>query len=736
MPDKSDSPEKSVKVNFLTQTRFDEFDLHPEIFKGLDTAGFEFCSPIQSQVLPLSLTGRDIAGQAQTGTGKTAAFLLTILARFLKEPPDETPSKKKRPSALIIAPTRELAMQIHEEAEMLSGDANLKMVRVIGGIDYDKQAEELRNGVDMVICTPGRLIDYMKQKIFDPSAIKTVVIDEADRLLDLGFEKDMRFILSKLPHYEKRQSMLFSATLSYRVLELTYQYMNLPEFISVVPDNTSIKGIEQSLFHVGNDKKLSLLLGVLNRESTGPILIFVNTKAGVEWLAEKLKGNGFQAEGITGDLPQRKRLQLMKQFKDGKINMLVATDVASRGIHVENISHVINYDLPQEAENYVHRIGRTARAGKTGKAISFACENYVFYLEAIEKMIGDKIPVLWPEDEWFSQDKAGPVARKYGNHSRGKKSPDKRPSHKKGPNPQRKNGKTGSYGRAGDTRRPSEMKSNRFPGSFFGFAPPSEGDKESDAKKKKVSEKNGPEKNGPEKNGPEKNGPDPKNVGKKKPDPKGSDKKSSEKKRPAKRSPKKDSGQTTKNQNAKNQSPKNQSPKKESAPKKPIKKQSADKQTPEEETAKKESPKKKPTKRVNKKEPGKRVAKKDSGKQMGKEGDKPADKKKPKPANKPPANKTEKKTKPSDKKATKKDTPLDTDKKPDKKTDKRKTVKTGQTRDKMDKKNPEKKADQKIQTDPKAKEAPEKSAAPTMAPKTEKGTDKTPEKTPDKTNDE
>ena len=592
MPDKLDSPKKSAKVDFLTKTRFDEFDFHPEIFKGLKTAGFEFCSPIQSQVLPLSLTGRDIAGQAQTGTGKTAAFLLTILARFLKEPPDDSPSTKKYPSALIIAPTRELAIQIHEEAEMLAGDAKLKIVRVIGGLDYDKQAEELRQGVDMVVCTPGRLIDYMKQNIFNPSAIKTVVIDEADRLLDLGFEKDMRFILSKLPHYEKRQSMLFSATLSYRVLELTYQYMNLPEFISVVPDNASIKGIEQSLFHVGNDKKLSLILGILNKEAKGPILIFVNTKAGVEWLAEKLKGNGFLAEGITGDLPQPKRLKLMKRFKEGEINMLVATDVASRGIHVEDISHVINYDLPQEAENYVHRIGRTARAGKTGKAISFACENYVFYLEAIENMIGDKIPVVWAEDDWFADDKAGPVSKRRSSHPRGKRPSDKKPSHKRPPI--RKNGKNGgAYGRAGGAKKTSEGKSNPFPGSFFGFGPPSEEDKKAD--KTCVRTDNKSDEKGAAKKTDQKSS-DQKNLDKKSSAKKSVSQKKPDRKNVAKRGDKKEAG-------------------------KPI-----DKKEP----AKKKVAKKEPVKRVNKKEPDKKIDKKETGKTVDKTAkavDKKADKK-------------------------------------------------------------------------------------------------------------
>ena len=269
-----------------------------------------------------------------------------------------------------------------------------------------------KQGVDIVICTPGRIIDYYKQGIFKTEGIQSLVIDEADRLLDLGFAKDMRYILRKLPPYDKRQSMLFSATLSYRVMELTYEYMNLPEFISITPEAVTVEGIEQSLYHVGSDRKFQLLLGLLKREEWSRMLIFVNTKAGVENLTYRLKGNGWPAEGITGDLPQRKRFQLMAQFKKGQIKILVATDVASRGIHVEDISHVINYDLPQESENYVHRIGRTARAGKTGKAISLACERYVFHLEQLEDMLDYKIPVIWPEEDWYLEDKSRPIANK------------------------------------------------------------------------------------------------------------------------------------------------------------------------------------------------------------------------------------------------------------------------------------------------------------------------------------
>ena len=451
--------QRREKPTFLTSIRFDEFDLPKQVIDGLNDTGFMNCTPIQAQVLPISLTGRDVAGQAQTGTGKTAAFLVTVFTRLLALPR----RSDRLPSALIVAPTRELANQIYEEAEDLGRHTGFTMAKVLGGIGYRKQAEILRQGTDIIICTPGRIIDYFKQGIFKTAGIKISVIDEADRLLDLGFAKDMRYILRKLPHYEKRQSMLFSATLSYRVMELTYEYMNLPEFIAVTPEEVVVEGIEQTLFHIGNENKLPLLLGLLEREDWSRLLIFVNTKAGVTWLTRKLNGNGLPAEGITGDLPQRRRFRLMEWFKSGRIKILVATDVASRGIHVEDISHVINYDLPQDVENYIHRIGRTARAGKTGRALALACEKYVFHLEPLEEMLGYKIPVLWPEDDWFVKDKSrlAPIGRK----ARGRR-------------PFRGRGCGRGKKRPFTPKTPPKTRSGSHPGSLFGIAP------ESDAKAK------------------------------------------------------------------------------------------------------------------------------------------------------------------------------------------------------------------------------------------------------------
>jgi len=468
---------RADKPHFLTKVKFEDFDLPAEVLAGLADAGFVNCTPIQAQVLPVSLTGRDVAGQAQTGTGKTAAFLVTVFTRLLRLPDRETSSravsKPGPPLALIVAPTRELALQIYHDAEILGRHTGLTLAQVIGGIDYRRQAEVLRRGADIVICTPGRIIDYFKQGVFKTSGIKTLVIDEADRLFDLGFTKDMRYILQKLPHYEKRQSMLFSATLSYRVLELTYDYMNLPEFISVTPEEVTVEGIEQSLFHVGRAEKLPLLLGLLEREDWGRVLIFVNTKAGVEWLAEKLRGNGLPAEGITGDIPQPKRLRLMEGFKTGRVKILVATDVASRGIHVEDITHVINYDLPQDIENYVHRIGRTARAGKSGRAITLACEEYVFHLAPLEEFLGRQIPVVWPEEDWFKKDQSGPVSMySRGRRRPGPDRPRREAAGKRERRPdQRKAAEGKEQPKTVSVSTPAKTVSVSRPGGIFGLSP-------------------------------------------------------------------------------------------------------------------------------------------------------------------------------------------------------------------------------------------------------------------------
>jgi len=383
--------------------RFEELNLPPPILEGIRAAGFAECTPVQALTLPEALKGRDIAAQAQTGTGKTAAFLITVFSRMLTSP---APGPGPSPRALVIAPTRELVIQIEAEARLLSGSAGFRIVSAYGGIDYIKQRNDIAKGVDILIGTPGRLIDYLKQRVYSLKKTRFLVIDEADRMFDMGFISDLRFLLRRMSPYDQRQSMLFSATLSTRVMELCYEHMNNPERFSVTPEKMTVDVVDQELYHVSKDEKLGLLLGLLKREAGGHYIIFCNMKSTADRLKLFLNANGFSSAAITGDLPQEKRLKVLNRFKIGSLSILIATDVASRGLHVDGVTHVINYDLPQDAEDYVHRIGRTARAGASGKAISLACEDYVLHLEPLETMLGYKIPVVWPEDDWFVEDRA------------------------------------------------------------------------------------------------------------------------------------------------------------------------------------------------------------------------------------------------------------------------------------------------------------------------------------------
>jgi len=384
---------------------FDELELHAKVREGLKHAGFTHCTPIQAKVLPLTLAGRDVAGQAQTGTGKTAAFLITLFTRLLE---NRNPRRPAAPRALVIAPTRELAVQISKDAELLGHGNGLTVQAVYGGVDYKKQRDSLRQDVDVLVGTPGRLIDYLKQKVYDLHGIEVLVIDEADRMFDMGFIRDLRFLLRRCTPADRRQSMLFSATLSHDVLELAYMFMNDAVSIEVKPEQVTAEGVEHWLYHVGVHEKVSVLIGLLKREGAERTLIFVNMRRTADQLCRTLALNGYSAEQITGDIDQRKRLQILEQFRNGTLPILVATDVASRGLHIEGVTHVINYDLPLDAEDYVHRVGRTARAGASGTAISLACERYVESLEAIEKLIGFKIEHDFPEDELLVEYKPAP----------------------------------------------------------------------------------------------------------------------------------------------------------------------------------------------------------------------------------------------------------------------------------------------------------------------------------------
>jgi len=383
-----------MSIEFLS------LDLPGPVQRGIQAAGFALCTPIQEAVLPITLRGRDVAGQAQTGTGKTAAFLVSAFTRLLRQPARRS-GKLAAPRALIIAPTRELAVQIHGDAQLLGQFTGLDMQVVYGGVDYQKQRQNLRAGVDILVGTPGRLIDYLKQGVYTLEAVEIFVIDEADRMFDMGFIRDVRYLVRRMPPPEERQSCLFSATLSQQVLELAYESMNQPAMVAVAPEQVTAENVEETLYHVARDEKFSLLLGVLQREKGKRILIFSNMKHQAERLERNLIRHGYHARAITGDVDQRKRLKIMKEFKEGGLHILVATDVASRGLHIEGVTHVINYDLPQDPGDYVHRVGRTARAGASGKAISFADEEFVLSLPAIEELIGHKIPVEWAEDGLF-----------------------------------------------------------------------------------------------------------------------------------------------------------------------------------------------------------------------------------------------------------------------------------------------------------------------------------------------
>ncbi len=376
--------------------KFEELDIHEKVLEGIKAAGFTKCTPVQAETLPAALLGKDIAAQAQTGTGKTAAFLIAIFSRMHKISPL---GKGNSPRVLIVAPTRELVVQIDAEARLLSGSSGFKIVPVYGGVDYIKQRDAIASGVDMLIGTPGRLIDYLKQRVYSLKKTQFLVIDEADRMFNMGFISDLRFLLRRMSPYDQRQSMLFSATLSHRVLELCYEHMNMPEQFSLTPESVTVEQIEQEIYHVGKTEKYGLLLGILRREPDGRYLIFCNTKVVAGRLEVFLTANGFATSAITGDLHQTKRMKVLSNFKKGTLPILVATDVASRGLHIDGVTHVINYDLPQDPEDYVHRIGRTARAGAEGKALSLACEEYVHSLSDVEEYIKHKIPVaLLPEE--------------------------------------------------------------------------------------------------------------------------------------------------------------------------------------------------------------------------------------------------------------------------------------------------------------------------------------------------
>jgi ATP-dependent RNA helicase RhlB len=400
----------------LSEIEFSSFKLNEKIAQGIEEAGFSYCTPIQAQTIPIAIQGKDVAGQAQTGTGKTAAFLVACM-QYLMDKPANAERKPTQPRAIMLAPTRELAIQIHKDAELLGKHTGLKLGLVFGGTGYEQQRKQLEQGVDILIGTPGRLIDYFKQGVFDLKAVQVMVLDEADRMFDLGFIKDIRYLLRRMPKPEERLGMLFSATLSYRVTELAYEHMDNPEEVKIETDKVTADKVKQTSYMTANDEKVSLLIGLLRHMDPRRTIVFVNTKRTADLVWGFLEGNGFGAAVLSGDVPQKKRMRLLGEFQSGDLPVLVATDVAARGLHIPDVSHVINYDLPEDSEDYVHRIGRTARAGASGDAISFACETYSFSLPDIESYIGHRIDMQPVTSELLAE--VDPKSRKYPTHGKG-----------------------------------------------------------------------------------------------------------------------------------------------------------------------------------------------------------------------------------------------------------------------------------------------------------------------------
>ncbi len=391
----------------LTQHKFADFALAPQVLAALHAQGYTHCTPIQSQCLPLALAGKDIAGQAQTGTGKTLAFLTATFHYLLTH----EPKGSGQPRAIIMAPTRELAVQIHQDAVELAKHAGLKLALIYGGEGYDSQRLLLEKGADILIGTTGRLIDYMKQGLYDLKQIQVVVLDEADRMFDLGFIKDIRYMFNRMPPATERLSLLFSATLSYKVQELAFEQMNQPEHIHIAPEQMTGSRISEELFYPSNEHKMKLLLTLMEEEWPDKAIVFANTKHWCEDIFAWLEADGHRVGMLTGDVVQKKRLKILDDFTSGKLDILVATDVAARGLHIPKVSHVFNFDLPDDCEDYVHRIGRTGRAGESGKAISFACERYALNLTAIEDYIKHPIPVSQYDPSALLTDLTQPKAR-------------------------------------------------------------------------------------------------------------------------------------------------------------------------------------------------------------------------------------------------------------------------------------------------------------------------------------
>ena len=377
--------------------RFHDFALPLPLMHAIADLGFSYCTPIQSGVLPYSLSDYDVTGQAQTGTGKTAAFLVTILTRIW-ENPDQTQRAKATPRALVLAPTRELALQIESDAEDLAKHMDVGVCCVVGGMDFQKQLDRIRSGrLDLLIATPGRLLDFINRRHLNLKQVEVLVIDEADRMLDMGFIPDVRRIVYQTPHKRQRQTLFFSATFNDDVMRLASSWTLQPEHVAITPETVATDTVEQEFWLVSTEEKARVLMDFLANQKPPRALIFANRRDQTHRLVTYLNKKGLQVEGLAGDIPQRKRLSTLQRFKEGDLPYVVATDVAGRGIHVEGVSHVVNFDLPEDPEDYVHRIGRTGRAGAEGVSISFVSEDDAFNLPSIEDYLGTKVTCVQPK---------------------------------------------------------------------------------------------------------------------------------------------------------------------------------------------------------------------------------------------------------------------------------------------------------------------------------------------------
>jgi ATP-dependent RNA helicase RhlB len=434
------------------KVRFSDLNLPLPVMHAVFDLGFQYCTPIQAEIMPSTLVGKDASGRAQTGTGKTAAFLITVITRLLTQPPADK-DRRGAPRVLVLAPTRELVMQIGEEGRQLSKYTDLSIIPVFGGMDYEKQRRQLtQTQCDIVVATPGRLLDFKRQGDVRLDQVEVLIIDEADRMLDMGFIPDVRKIIVATPHKNKRQTLLFSATLTPEVMRLAAQWTTQPVTVEIEPQQVAVDTVEQLVYVVTREDKYVLLYNIITKKNLERVIVFCNRKDETRKLADLFTRYQIDNAVLSGDVRQRARIRTLDDFKAGKIRILVATDVAGRGIHIEGMDHVINYTLPRDPEDYVHRIGRTGRAGAAGTSISFADEEDSFYIPPIEVLIGHKLPCIQPEDEWLAPPPPPPPLKRKPSRSRESGASDgeagrrprkrgsrssPRPSRPRGPHPNR-----------------------------------------------------------------------------------------------------------------------------------------------------------------------------------------------------------------------------------------------------------------------------------------------------------